>query len=54
MTLSLFQTLAMWLKASTFCDASGEVRDSIVWENKEDESLDVNHLAAVLREILQA
>lgn len=43
----------MWLKASTFCDANSGVCDSIVWEIKEDESLDVNQLAAVLREILK-
>jgi hypothetical protein len=37
----------------TFCDASGQVCDGDPWEVKEDESLDINYLVAVLREILK-
>jgi hypothetical protein len=37
----------------TFCDASGQITDDDPWEVGADESLDLNHLVAVLREILK-
>lgn len=37
----------------TFCDASGEVSDGDLWYLKENESLDIDYLAAVLRGILK-